>query len=103
MAEKKKKDLSNSSKKRLRRSNRSLHTKRSHADAAWESHQELIREVYAEDPDATFASIAEVVGVTKARVYQIVTGKRSSPKKADVEEEITTEVEDLVTEVPVSA
>ena len=102
MTAKAEKGLSDSSKRSLKKSTTRLNRKRQAADAAWELHQDLIRDVYEEDSGATFAAIADIIGVTKARVYQIVTGKRSSQKKVDVEEEITTEAEDLVTEVPVS-
>lgn len=48
---------------------------RKEADLRWENHQELLRE--AKSNGLSYQKIAKAMGVTKARAYQIITGKRS--------------------------
>jgi transcriptional regulator with XRE-family HTH domain len=52
-----------------------LETYRSKEHAMWEDFKAEIRSVYAEG-DATLDEIATAIGVSKARVWQIVRNKR---------------------------
>lgn len=68
--------------KRLERSTAVLAKKRAAADQAWQDHQALIKEIYAtrSETGVTLEGIGQVAGITKARVFQITTGKRSTVK-----------------------
>lgn len=58
--------------RRLKNSAKKARSARVKADALWEEHKELIREVYA-NSELSYQAIADLTGVTKARVWQIVT------------------------------
>ena len=55
--------------------------KRSTAETAWQEQKALM--ITAHSDGATFEEIGTAVGVTKARAYQVVTGKRSGSAKSD--------------------
>jgi DNA-directed RNA polymerase specialized sigma subunit len=58
-------------KRRLKNSASKARSARNKADALWDEHKELIRSTYAEGT-LSLQQIADVTGVTKARVWQIV-------------------------------
>ena len=58
--------------RRLKNSARKTATARKKADDLWDEHKELVKEVYGSG-DLSYQAIADIVGLTKARVWQIVT------------------------------
>ena len=59
--------------RRLKNSARKTNTARKKSDDLWEEHKALIRAVY-EHGELSYQQIADTVGLTKARVWQIATG-----------------------------
>jgi hypothetical protein len=76
------KTMDPSNRKRLEKAVKVLNKRREAEAETWEAVQELVREISLADPNATYAEIGKVLGVTKARAYQIVTGKRSTPQRS---------------------
>lgn len=75
----------------LIKAKKKLEKARGQADEAWKEMQALMKQANLEHK-MTFGEIAAAVGVTKARVYQVVTGKRGpvKTKKAQAEAEAAT-------------
>jgi hypothetical protein len=65
--------------RKLTKLRKNLEKKREAEQAAWDEMREAVKDAYAEG-GTTFQEIGDTIGVTKARVYQIVTGKRSGAK-----------------------
>ncbi len=76
--------MNSSNRKKLQASATKLRRVRDKESEAWEDLKHKIKEVYRDPGDyATFEEIGQVIGVTKARVFQIVTGRRSGSKSKE--------------------
>jgi len=70
--------------KSLKQATRRLEKIRAQEEAAFSELIEVMRDAKGDPEDpATYAEIAGVVGVTRARVYQLLTGKRSKTESKE--------------------
>lgn len=71
------------SERKLRAAKARLDKARANVDKEWDAFKVVVQEEHAHPEGPSLEQIGAVVELTKGRVYQLVTGKRSIPKKPD--------------------